>query len=353
MEVGIARRTPGNAALVMFSRPSENLVSFDHVIGLSGRYGLFEHARRSQPRLDHGYCLDDNGRALVVVARATASGIHFPSAPRDRCLDFVLQAQEGGWKDRQSTEGAWNLIASDDAIGRGIWGLGSAASWWPEDSGRDRAERGLRRSLDFDSEWWRSCAYALLGFTAFDAVRPDPIVSETIARLSKRLPRPRRGKWLWPEARLRYDNARLPEALIGSGQALDDQNLVGDGLLLLEWLVETEIGKHGFSFTPVAGRSISHRKPSFDQQPLEAWAMADACVRAAEVTGDAGWLVPAGVAVAWFLGENDRGIAVYDSELGACCDGLTADGLNLNQGAESTLSALGALLALKRPATAP
>jgi len=134
---------------------------------------------------------------------------------------------------------------------------------------------------------------------------------------------------------------------------LDNQKLVDEGLLLLEWLVETEIGEQGFSFTPVAGRSVSHRKPSYDQQPLEAWAMADACARAAEVTGDSGWLVPAGVAVSWFLGENDQRMAMYDFETGACCDGLTAEGVNLNQGAESTLSALGALLALRRSAAAP
>ncbi len=332
-----------------------HLVSFDHFIGLSGRHGLFEHAQRSLPRLDHGYSLDDNGRALVVVARATASGIGFPSTPRERCLDFVLEAQKGGWKDRQSTAGVWNRIASDDSIGRAIWGLGSAAVWWPGERGRERAEEGLTRSLDFDSKWWRSCGYALLGFTAFNAVRPNPSIVGAIARLSRELPRLRResDSWLWPEERLRYDNARLPEALISSGQALDDPKMVDEGLRLLEWLVETEIGDHGFSFTPVTGRSIGHPKPSFDQQPLEAWAMADACARAAEVTGDVGWLVPAGVAVSWFLGENDQRIPVYDFESGACCDGLTAEGVNLNQGAESTLSALGALLALRRPASAP
>lgn len=325
-------------------------VRFNHLIALSGRHGIFEHAERSQPRLDHGYSLDDNGRALVVVARATASGLRFPPALGDRCLDFVLAAQRGGWKDRQSTAGEWNRTASDDAIGRAIWGLGSAAACWPDDAGQNRAKDGLARALAFDSKWWRSSAYALLGFTALHAARPDAVLTGSIARLSARLPLPgrERTKWLWPEDRLRYDNPRLPEALIASGQALADPGLVEEGLVLLEWLVETEIGEHGFSFTPVEGRSASHRKPTYDQQPLEAWAMADACVRAAEVTGDAGWLVPADNAVTWFLGLNDQLIALYDSESGACCDGLTPEGVNLNQGAESTLSALGALLASRR-----
>jgi hypothetical protein len=325
------------------------------LIALSGRHGLFEHAEGSQPRLDHGYSLDDNGRALVVVARATASGLRFPPALGDRCLDFVLAAQRGGWKDRQSTTGEWNRTASDDAIGRAIWGLGSAAAYWPDEAGQGRAKEGLARALDFDSRWWRSSAYALLGFTALHATRPGAVLEGSIARLAARLPLPgrERTKWLWPEDRLRYDNPRLPEALIASGHALADPRLMNEGLLLLLWLVETEIGEHGFSFTPVAGRAASDRQPSYDQQPLEAWAMADACARAAEVTGDAGWLVTADKAVNWFLGQNDQLIALYDSESGACHDGLTPEGVNLNQGAESTLSALGALLALRRPHAAP
>ncbi|HKZ19186.1 MAG TPA: glycosyltransferase, partial [Acidimicrobiia bacterium] len=258
-------------------------------------------------------------------------------------------------KDRQTTEGVWNRSASDDAIGRAIWGLGAAAAGWPEELGRVRAEAALSRSLDFDSDWWRPVAYAALGLLAFNSVNSNQAAREAIARLSGKLPLGRRhdGGWLWPEGPLRYDNARLPEALIGCGRALDDQKLVSEGTRLLEWLIETEIGDHGFSFAPVAGRFVSHRKPSFDQQPLEAWAMADACVRAAEVTGDPGWMVPARVAVSWFLGANDQRAELYDATSGGCCDGLTAEGLNLNQGAESTLAALGALLALRRPIDAP
>ncbi len=333
----------------------DRLVCFDHVTELIGRNGIFEHAKESHPRLEHGYSLDDNGRALVIVARANACGIDFPSRSRNRCLWFVLAAQEGGWKDRQTTEGVWNRSASDDAIGRAIWGLGAAAACWPEELGRERAKEALLRAVDFDSGWWRPVAYASLGFLTYNAVAPNQGAAEAIARLSRKLPLGRRhdDEWLWPEGPLRYDNARLPEALIGCGHALDDPKLVSEGLRLLEWLVETEMGEHGFSFAPVAGRFVSHRKPSFDQQPLEAWAMADACVRAAEVTGDPGWMVPARVAVSWFLGDNDQRAGLYDPRTGACCDGLTAEGMNLNQGAESTLAALGALLALRRPVDAP
>lgn len=341
---------------MIFAEGFTGLVSFDHLMSLSGRRGLFEHAKLSQPRFDHGYSLDDNGRALVVVARAAASGVYFPNVARNRCLNFVLRARQAdGWKDRQSTDGLWNQTASEDAVGRALWGLGSAAGWWPDAEGRLQAEAASMESLEFDSKYWRSRAYALLGLTVLNNVRSSPPLVAAIARLANSLPRPRRrqDKWMWPDGRLRYDNARLPEALIVGGKALDDPRMTEDGIRLLEWLVEMEIGDRGFSFTPVAGRSVGGRQPEFDQQPLEAWAMADACARASEVTGDRGWLVPAGVAISWFLGENDQRIAVYDPESGACCDGLTSSGVNLNQGAESTLSALGALLALRRPPAAP
>jgi hypothetical protein len=134
---------------------------------------------------------------------------------------------------------------------------------------------------------------------------------------------------------------------------LDDVGMVEDGLALLRWLVERELGQWGFSFTPAEGRGPGGEQPGFDQQPLEAWAMADASVRAAELTGDPNWMAIAELSVAWFLGENDRRSMIYDSSSGASFDGLTEAGVNENQGAESTLAALGALLALEKPVGAP
>jgi hypothetical protein len=149
---------------------------------------------------------------------------------------------------------------------------------------------------------------------------------------------------------LTYANARIPEGMIAVATALGDPALGGDGLDLLDWLVETETGTAGFSFTPVGGRGSGDPKPAFDQQPIEAWAMADACALAAAVTGDAVWEERRLRAVAWFLGENDRGAMLYDETTGGGFDGLTAEGPNLNRGAESTLAALAALLPTDGPA---
>lgn len=330
-------------------------IRFDHLRALSGRHGLFEHARYSRPRVDHGYCLDDNGRALVVVCRAESCELPFPLALRNPSFDYVMEAaQSGVWSNRLSADGVWEAGASDDAIGRGIWGLGAAAGWWPEDEGRERALRRLRHSLAFESHWWHPRAYALLGLTAAFQVSREPALADAIARHARHLPRPQRGAaWIWPEQRLRYDNARLPEALCAAGAALEDSAMIDDGLALLRWLVGKELGQWGFSFAPTGGRGPEDRQPAYDQQPLEAWAMADAAVRALEITGDGEWLGVARLAASWFLGANDQGLKIYDNESGGCFDGLTGDGVNLNQGAESTLSALGALLALRKPVGAP
>jgi hypothetical protein len=130
--------------------------------------------------------------------------------------------------------------------------------------------------------------------------------------------------------------------MIVAGETMDRADVIADGLDLLEWLVEVEWRDDHFSFTPVRGRGSGERGPAFDQQPIEAWAMADACAVAAEVTHDARWRGRVEAAVEWFWGRNDGSRLLADSVDGACFDGLQADGVNRNSGAESTLSALGA-----------
>jgi hypothetical protein len=178
----------------------------------------------------------------------------------------------------------------------------------------------------------------------------DEVDGPTIERMAARLPRGKwdRPEWPWPEPALTYDNARLPEALMAAGEALEDPSMETDGLRLLEWLVGVETGAYGFSFTPVGGRRLGDPQPAFDQQPLEAWGMADATMRAHALTGDGRWSDLAELALAWFFGANDTGDSLYDPVSGAGFDGLTADGPNLNRGAESTLAALGTILGVRR-----
>jgi hypothetical protein len=316
---------------------------FDHLHGLTGAHGLYEHALYDTPRPSHGYSTDDNARALVVLARAIDLGISpIASSPY---LDFVTSGVvAGGWHNRMSDSGRWDdRRGSDDAHGRAIWGLGeSLARGVDEERVVDAFQAGI---LSFDSTYPRSVAYAILGATAAtSAVVLDRLLEQFLERMAARLPSAQHGPWVWPEPRLTYDNARVPEALIQAGFAMGDSAMIERGLDLLEWLVDTEHGPEGFSFTPVGGRGPDDAKPAFDQQPIEAWAMADACFAAYRVDGQASWRASSLEAADWFLGRNDLGVEMYDPVTGAGYDGLESDGVNQNRGAESTLAALGALI---------
>jgi hypothetical protein len=144
--------------------------------------------------------------------------------------------------------------------------------------------------------------------------------------------------WPWPEPRLSYANAALAEVLIAGGHLLARPDLLEQGLGLLRWLLDRETIDGHLSPTPVGGAGRDDRAPMFDQQPIEVAAMADACVRALAVTGDHEWNSGIELAVQWFLGVNDLDAAMWDPDTGGGFDGLTPNGPNLNQGAESTLA---------------
>jgi len=149
--------------------------------------------------------------------------------------------------------------------------------------------------------------------------------------------------WPWPEPRLTYANAVLPEAMIAAGVALEDATLRQRGLDLLAWLVDYETADGHLSPTPVGGRGPGDARLGFDQQPIEISTIADACARAAGVDASPIWPDSVRAAAAWFEGANDAGLLMWDPLTGAGFDGLQADGVNQNQGAESTLAVLSTL----------
>ncbi len=320
-------------------------VRFDHLHALRGEHGVFEHARFDEPRSEHGYCTDDQSRVIVVLTSEDHELAARDKALLAQALRFVRAGRvTGGWHNRMSARGTWqDRRGSDDCHGRALWGLGVAAA-----AGCADVLPFLVAGCDLDTWSPRANAYAVLGLAAAYGATGAPHLRAPLARLAARVPPPRPGGWRWPEDRLAYANGRLPHALLAAGVALGDDGLVVDGLDLLEWLVETEMGDGVFSFTPVGGRGPGERGPAFDQQPIEAWAMADACARAFQVTGDAVWRERARLAAEWFLGRNDVGAALYEAATGAGYDGLEPGGVNRNRGAESTLAALGALQAARR-----
>jgi hypothetical protein len=241
-------------------------------------------------------------------------------------------------------------VGSDDSIGRALWAVGTAAhrGTWP--GLRRRALGQFDRSAGFRSSSPRASAAAVLG--AVEVLELYPLhrqawqlLEHATARLGTVSPS---ADWPWPEARLAYENARIPEARIAAGAALGDRQLVAEGLALLDWLVKTETRDDHFSFTPQSGWTLGEPRPRYDQQPIEAGAMADACARAFDVAGEQRWADACLRAASWFVGANDLGALLYDAATGGCRDGLGAAGPSGNQGAESTLALISALQQARR-----
>jgi hypothetical protein len=323
---------------------------FDHLDRLSDERGLFEHALLSAPRRDHGYCVDDVARGLVVVCREPASTPTLDRLER-LYLSFLVDAigSDGRCHNRMGTDGAWHDEAAvGDWWGRAVWGLGVAAASGSTDGIRARALITFRLAAQQRSPHIRAMAYATLG--AAEVVLADPseriageLLSDALASVQRSGPAAPSGPdrtWLWPEPRLRYANGTLAEALIVAGAALREKSTLERGLALLTFLLATETREGRLSVTPVGGRGPGDIGPAFDQQPIEVAAIADACASAYRATLDPRWLSGIQLAWKWFLGDNDSSTTMFDAETGAGNDGLEVGGRNQNQGAESTLAML-------------
>jgi len=307
---------------------------------------LWEHALISTPRVEHGFCTDDNARALVVVTRQTSTGTDLADLATIY-LRFVLEARtsSGQFHNRRHADGSWiDDVGSDDSQGRAWWGLGAVARLGPTALMRDAGAKAFDACASFDSPHLRANAYAALGAVEMLAANPGHgAATDLLERTSGVIADAALGRIPWPESRLSYDNARLPEALLAAGAVLGRRQLILSGIRLLEWLIVAETNGDHFSFTPNVGWAPGEPRPGFDQQPIEAWAMADATHRAWSVTGEGRWKVRAVRASRWLTGHNDTGMVLYDAATGGTCDGLEANSVNENRGAESTLAGIGTL----------
>jgi hypothetical protein len=318
--------------------------NFSHLIHMTDVHGTFEHALNVEPRPEHGYCTDDMARVLVVASRESnvTPALGALIAVSLRFLDGAIDT-EGRCRNRMNRLGGWDDRAGlDDCWGRALWGLGSAISRCADERVRLGAIAVFERASVQRSLWPRATAFAALG--AADLLGFDPGhggARELLVSSADMMADLEAGRdWVWPESRLTYANAVLPEAMIAAGSTLDRPELLHRGLGLLEWLLDRESVDGHLSVTPAGGAGPTDRKVRFDQQPIEVAAMADACARAARIDGDQRWLDGVESAVNWFLGHNDRQIVMWDESTGGGFDGLEAEGANQNQGTESTLAFL-------------
>ncbi|AEV87707.1 glycosyltransferase [Actinoplanes sp. SE50] len=320
---------------------------FDHVLRLSDDTGLLEHARTAIVRREHGYCVDDVSRGLLVVSREPRPAPEVLRAG-ERYLAFLTHAQDadGAFRNRMGYDRRWQDEPSlGDWWGRALWGLGTAAARSTAGWIRREARYAFHLGATRRSTWPRAMAFAGLG--AAEVLRADPrdrLAADLLGDAATVIGLPGSDPdWCWPERELTYANPALAEVVIAAGDLLGDEALLADGLRMLAWLCRTQEHRGHLSTVPVGGWRPGSARHRHDQQPIEAAATADACATAAAVTGDERWDAPLFQAIAWFLGDNDTGTVMYDSETHGCYDGLTADGPNLNQGAESTLALVSTL----------
>ena len=319
---------------------SSEVEPFRHLRAMSDHRGLFEHADGSERRLEHGYCTDDNARLLVVASRAPDVGAAHELSRL--ALHFVRAAQDdaGRCRNRMDATGRWtDAPTTEDCWGRSLWGFGVAAAHHDNPAVRRWAHRSFDKGVRQRSPSLRSMVFAALGAAEIAAhdTSDSParaLMGDLLAMVGPVPP----GAWRWPEPRLRYSNATLAEAVIASGVALDRPDDTARGLRMLAWLLDNETIDGHLSVTGDGGYGPGDSRPQFDQQPIEVAAMADACHRAYTVTGDACWAQGVATAAAWFRGTNDVGLVMFDDLTGGGYDGLHAERVNLNQGAESTLA---------------
>jgi hypothetical protein len=330
---------------------------FDHLLRLTDRRGTFEHALFAEPRPEHGYCTDDVARVLVVATRQpdTEGPVNGLAGVAVRFLNEA-QTYAGPCRNRMDNKGHWtDEPSTGDHWGRCIWGLGTAAAHSDVSLVGRLAVIQLERAAQARSKSPRAMAFAALGAAELLAVKPEHreargLITDYAASLAAPNGDP---AWPWPEPRLTYANGVLAEAMIAAGVVLDDMMLRQRGLDLLGWLIEYETSDGHLSPTPVGGRGAEDARPGFDQQPIEVATLADACARAAVVDAGAIWPDAVRAAAAWFMGDNDAGQVMWDPETGGGYDGLHADGVNGNQGTESTLAVISTLQHAQRLSTVP
>ena len=315
--------------------------SLRHLAALTDDVGIFEHARFDEPRRDTGYCTDDAGRLLAIASRLATD----PDGPRLArvSLDFLQLAHEGGssFRLRMNRARHWcDDPPSDDAVGRALYGLGVAVARAPWPEVRAEAFELFDRAVNFRTLHPRAAAYAVIGAVEILRARPNHEGARALVEVAlELLAGPEAdAHWPWPARRLTYANALVPGARLVAGRALGNARIVDEALRQLDWLVREEtLGDH-FSFTPVAGRGPDEVKPAFDQQPIEAAAVAFACSYAYGATHEVAWAAAVGRSADWFTGRNDGGVAMFDANTYGGFDGLESHGVNRNQGAESTIA---------------
>jgi glycosyltransferase involved in cell wall biosynthesis len=347
-------------AITSFELPE---IKLDHLKAFTDDTGILQHANYTIPDRTHGYCTDDNARALLVAAMGqkylptNGLGLDFLSGHYLGFLLYAFNEKNGRFRNFMTYSRQWmEEIGSEDAHGRAIWCLGKAVAFFQNPGHLAMTttlfNKALRAVENFRSP--RAIAFSLVGMHAYlnkfsgdsDVRRIREIFAD---RLFDQFKNNATDDWLWLENALNYANGKLPHALLLCGHWLQRNDMIDMGLNSLKWLLAIQTEDN--HFVPIGSNGWYEKdgpRARFDQQPVEANAMVEACVEAFNLTRDKSWFDHAVMCFNWFLGHNDLNMPLYDPKTGGCRDGLMADGINQNQGAESSLAWLLSLMTLQK-----
>jgi glycosyltransferase involved in cell wall biosynthesis len=335
----------------------------DHIMRLTDDTGILQHANYIVPDRNYGYCTDDNARALIAVLMYQEVFSESKEITRLTYvyLSFLQDAfneETGRFRNFMDYTRVWTeKTGSEDSHGRAVWALGEAASMCDQEEIRAFAVSLFKKALPAVGELTssRAWAFSLKGLYAYQKrYKGDSDVRRMMELLSEKLfalyRQNSQEDWPWVADTVTYANAIIPQAMIISGQALHQEEMLHVGLESLAWLVRIQRDPRGW-FVPVGNAGWFQRggeHARFDQQPIEAYHMIEACHEAYLATMDTAWLDHGVLCMEWFFGRNDLNLSLYNHTTGGCCDGLRPDGVNGNQGAESTLAGIMSLLNMHR-----
>jgi glycosyltransferase involved in cell wall biosynthesis len=330
-------------------------IKLNHLQRMTDSTGVFQHAAFSVPNFSEGYCTDDNARAFILSVLLGELGedseqVQAMATTFAAFLHHAFNLKTKRFHNHMSFDRRWlDEQGSEDCQGRALWALGIGVGRSPFRSFQMLAGQLFAQALpslpSFTSP--RAWAFGLIGIHEYlRRLSGDSMVNQTretlTCRLMERFDASVHPDWQWFEEELSYDNARLAQAMIVSGQATGQKAVLERGLQALRWLTELQTSENG-QFRPIGSNGFYRRgggRAIFDQQPVEAQASISACLDAYRSTSDSWWYEQAQRAFDWFIGWNDLHLDLYSPETGGCHDGLHVDRVNGNQGAESTLAFL-------------
>jgi glycosyltransferase involved in cell wall biosynthesis len=330
----------------------------EHLMRMTDSTGIIQHATYSIPNFQEGYCLDDNARALVLTVLLEELGedserIQRTATTYAAFLNYAFDRDTGRFRNFLSFDRRWlEAEGSDDSIGRAAWAVGACIGRTKRRAFHSWAAQLLEPAVNavVQTPSARAWAFALIGIHEYlRRMSGDRLMNQTRDTLTTRLielfEQNASDDWPWFEPKATYDNAKLSHALILSGRWTSNSHATEIGLRTLRWLADVQRAPAGH-FRPIGSEGFytqGQQAAQYDQQPLEAQSMVSAAIEAYRATNDTYWIDQARLAFEWYTGRNDLGLPVCDASSGACCDGLHADRVNQNQGAESTLAYLLAL----------